>query len=368
MQPKPQIVNLPVYQPGKPIEEVKRELGLSEVIKLASNENPYGASPKAKEAIAQELTNISIYPDGSAAELTDVLAGHFGVNRDQFIFGCGSDEVIALITRAFLLPGDENIMADQTFSVYKSNADIEGAVSIEVPLVDGTHDLDGMLQAVTDKTKIVWICNPNNPTGTLVSEEAIVKFLNEIPESVLVVLDEAYAEYVVDGSYPDSVNLMTRYPNLLILRTFSKIYGLASLRIGYGVGQSSVIKLINQVREPFNTSRLAQAAAKAAITDHAFIDECCRKNREGIEYLTGEFNRLGLHYFPAHGNFILVNVNSSGAEVFQSLMKLGVIVRAGFGKYPDYIRVTVGTQEENGKFITALEHVFANQDQPVTAE
>lgn len=368
MQPKPQIVNLPVYQPGKPIEEVKRELGLDEVIKLASNENPYGASPKAKEAIQQELSQISIYPDGSAAELTEVLSGHLGVNRDQIIFGCGSDEVIALITRAFLLPGEENIMADQTFSVYKSNADIEGAVSIEVPLLEGTHDLDSMLKAVNDRTKIIWICNPNNPTGTMVSQSAIVNFLNKVPERVLVVLDEAYAEFVTDPSYPDGLSLLSKYPNLMILRTFSKIYGLASLRIGYGVGHPSVVKLINQVREPFNTSRLAQAAAKAAITDHEFIEACRTKNRSGVEYLTSEFDRLGLEYFPAHGNFILVNVKKSGREVFQSLLKIGVIIRAGFDKYPEYIRVSVGTPDENTKFIAALEKVLAFQEEPVTAE
>ncbi|GIP20096.1 histidinol-phosphate transaminase [Paenibacillus sp. J22TS3] len=368
MQPKPQIVKLPVYQPGKSIEEVKRELGLSEVIKLASNENPYGASPKAKEAIAQALSQISIYPDGSAAELTEVLAGHHGVNRDQIVFGCGSDEVIALITRAFLLPGDENIMADQTFSVYKSNADIESAVSIEIPLSDGVHDLDAMLNSVSERTKIIWICNPNNPTGTIVTEEAIVSFLNRVPQHVLVVLDEAYAEFVTDPCYPDSLNLMKKYPNLLILRTFSKIYGLASLRIGYAIGPAGVIKLINQVREPFNTSRLGQAAAKAAITDHEFIEGCRTKNREGIEYLSAEFDRLGLSYFPAHGNFILVHVQTSGAEVFQSLLKLGVIVRAGFGKYPEYIRVSVGTPDENKKFIEALEQVLARQEQHVTAE
>ncbi|RUT36073.1 histidinol-phosphate transaminase [Paenibacillus zeisoli] len=368
MQPKPQIVNLPVYQQGKPVEEVKRELGLDEVIKLASNENPYGASPKAKAAIEQELSQISMYPDGNAVELTEVLAGHLGVNRDQFVFGCGSDEVIALITRAFLLPGEENIMADQTFSVYKSNADIEGAVSIEVPLVEGTHDLDGMLKAVNERTKIIWICNPNNPTGTIVAHTDIVNFLDKVPEHVLVVLDEAYAEFVTDPSYPDSLSLLSKYPNLMILRTFSKIYGLASLRIGYGVGQPSVVRLINQVREPFNTSRLAQAAAKAALTDHEFIDACRTKNRSGVEYLTAEFDRLGLKYFPAHGNFILVNVKKSGREVFQSLLKLGIIIRAGFDKYPEYIRVSVGTPDENTKFIAALEKVLTVQEQPVTAE
>ncbi len=361
MLPKPQIVNLPVYQPGKPIEEVKRELGLEEVIKLASNENPYGCSPKARAAIEAEFANLSLYPDGSAAELTEVLAGHHGVNRDQIIFGCGSDEIIALITRAFFLPGDETIMADATFSVYKSNADIEGAVSIEVPLKDGTHDLQAMLGRIGEKTKAVWICNPNNPTGTIVSNAELISFLDRVPANVLVVLDEAYAEYVTDPEYSNGIKLLSKYPNLIVLRTFSKIYGLASLRIGYGVGQPDVIKLINQVREPFNTSRIAQAAAKASVTDHEFISDCRAKNREGIEYLYEQFDRIELSYFPAHGNFIMVDVNSPAVEMFQSLLKLGIIVRAGFGKYPNHIRVTVGSAEQNAKFIAALEQVLSGQ-------
>ncbi|MBQ4898463.1 histidinol-phosphate transaminase [Paenibacillus sp. Marseille-P2973] len=361
MLPKPQIVNLPVYQPGKPIEEVKRELGLEEVIKLASNENPYGCSPKARAAIETELSNLSLYPDGSAAELTEVLAGHHGVNRDQIIFGCGSDEIIALITRAFFLPGDETIMADSTFSVYKSNADIEGAVSIEVPLQNGTHDLQAMLGEIGEKTKAVWICNPNNPTGTIVSNAELISFLDQVPANVLVVLDEAYAEYVTDPDYSNGIKLLSQYPNLIVLRTFSKIYGLASLRIGYGVGQPNVIKLINQVREPFNTSRIGQVAAKASVTDHAFVSECREKNREGIEYLYKQFDRMQLSYFPAHGNFIMVDVKSPAVEMFQSLLKLGIIVRSGFGKYPNHIRVTVGSAEQNAKFIAALEQVLSGQ-------
>ncbi|WP_059052531.1 histidinol-phosphate transaminase [Paenibacillus senegalimassiliensis] len=358
MLPKPQIVNLPVYQPGKPIEEVKKELGLEEVIKLASNENPFGSSPEVQAAITQELANVSLYPDGSAAELTELLASQLGVAKEQIIFGCGSDEIIALIARAFFLPGDENVMADQTFSVYKSNADIEGAVSIEVPLKEGTHDLEAIQAAIGAKTKVVWICNPNNPTGTIVTRGELQSFLDRVPEHVLVVLDEAYAEYVTDVDYPSGISLLSKYPNLVVLRTFSKIYGLASLRIGYGVGQASVIKLINQVREPFNTSRFGQAAAKAALRDQQFVEECRSKNREGIAYLYQEFDRLGLSYFPAHGNFIMVDVQRPASEMFQALLKLGIIIRGGFGKYPTYVRVTVGSAEQNAKFVTALEQVL----------
>lgn len=362
MKPKSHIVNLPVYQPGKPIEDVKRELGLDEVIKLASNENPYGASPKAKEAILGELENISIYPDGGAVELTADLASFLGVNTNQIIFGCGSDEIIALLTRAFFVPGDETIMADQTFSVYKSNADIEGAVSIEVPLVNGTHDLDAMLAKVNDRTKIIWVCNPNNPTGTILPEAELTAFLDKVPAHVMVVLDEAYCEYVTDPSYPNSIPYLAKYPNVVILRTFSKIYGLASLRIGYGIGQPEVIKLINQVREPFNTTRVAQAAAKAALKDQEYIDSCRTANSNGIVQLQGEFDRLGLEYFPAHGNFIMVDVRKPAGEIFEALLRKGVIIRAGHHKYPTHIRVTVGSQEQNKAFIHALEQVLKEQE------
>ncbi|GIO36920.1 histidinol-phosphate aminotransferase [Paenibacillus antibioticophila] len=358
MLPKPHIVNLPVYQPGKPIEDVKRELGLSEVIKLASNENPFGCSPRVQAVLEEEIANISLYPDGSAVELAGALAEYHHVNSDQIIFGCGSDEIIALIARAFFLPGDESVMADQTFSVYKSNADIEGAKSIEVPLKDGVHDLEGMLQAVGPKTKIVWICNPNNPTGTIVQDSELTSFLDRVPEQVLVVLDEAYAEYVADPAYSNGISMLEKYPNLVVLRTFSKIYGLASLRIGYGVGQPDVIKLINQVREPFNTSRFAQVAAKASLADQEFVAVCKARNLEGIRYLNEQLDRLGLEYFPAHGNFIMVNVKTKATEMFQSLLRLGIIVRAGFPVYPDHIRVTVGSAEQNAKFISALEQVL----------
>ncbi|MCM3784001.1 histidinol-phosphate transaminase [Neobacillus mesonae] len=358
MKPKSHIVNLPVYKPGKPIEEVKRELGLSEVIKLASNENPYGTSPTVKEAIQAEFTNLSLYPDGSAGDLTAELASHLGVGKDQIIFGAGSDEVIALITRAFLVTGDENIMADQTFSVYKSNADIEGAVSIEVPLVDGKHDLEGMLAKVTSKTKIIWVCNPNNPTGTIVTNDELVSFLDQVPQNVMVVLDEAYYEYVTDEAYPQTIPMLDKYKNLVVLRTFSKIYGLAALRIGYGVAQPDIISLINKVREPFNTNRLGQSAARTAIKDQTFVSECRKRNREGVEYLQGEFDRLGLHYFPSHGNFILVEVGKPGGEMFDELLRQGIIIRPGFQVYPTYIRVSVGTSEQNEAFIKALENVL----------
>jgi len=359
MQPKSNIVHLPVYQPGKPVEDVKRELGLTEVIKLASNENPYGSSQKAKDAIVSELQNTHIYPDGGSVALTATLAEHLGVQPKQIIFGTGSDEVILMIARAFLVPGDETIMADMTFSVYKHNSQVENAVPIEVPLVNGTHDLDGMLAKVTDKTKIIWICNPNNPTGTIVSTEALERFMQKVPSDVLVVLDEAYCEFVIDPSYPNGLEFANKYKNVVLLRTFSKIYGLASLRIGYAVGDPEVIHSINQVREPFNTSSLAQAAARAALQDSEFIRFCRDENAKGIAYYQEQFDRLGLTYFPAHGNFIMVDVKRPATLVFDALLRKGLITRAGFGVYPNWLRISVGKPEHNEKLIAALEQVLS---------
>ena len=358
MQPKPHIVHLPIYQPGKPIEEVKRELGLTEVIKLASNENPFGCSEAAKQAIIREIANTSLYPDGAAVELTEALAAHLGVGTDQLIFGAGSDEVILMIARAFLLPGDETIMADETFPQYRHNAEIEGAKIVEVPLREGRHDLEAMLAKVTDRTKIVWICNPNNPTGTIVTRDELDAFMAKVPPRVLVVLDEAYCEYIDDPSYPDGVEYVKRYPNLIALRTFSKIYGLASLRIGYGIGRPDVIRTVNQVREPFNTTRYAQAAAKAALEDRAFIEACKRKNAEGLAYLKAEFDRLGLKYFEPYGNFVMFDAGRPSQTVFEALLRRGIISRARWKHYPTHIRITVGSAEQNRKFIEALEQVL----------
>ena len=358
MQPKRNIVHLPVYQPGKPIEEVKRELGLTEVIKLASNENPFGCSEAAKQAIVNELANTSLYPDGAAVALTEALAEHLGVGKDQLIFGAGSDEVILMIARAFLVPGDETIMADETFPQYKHNAEIEGAKIIEVPLKDGRHDLPAMLAQVTDKTKIIWICNPNNPTGTIVTKDELDAFMAKVPAHVLVVLDEAYCEYIDDPAYPNGIDYVKRYPNVIALRTFSKIYGLASLRIGYGIGRPEIIRFVNQVREPFNTTRYAQAAAKAALADTAFIAECKRRNAEGLAYLKAEFDRLGLSYFEPYGNFVMFDAGRPSQAVFEALLRKGIISRARWTHYPTHIRITVGSSEQNRKFIEALEQVL----------
>lgn len=359
VQPKPNIVHLPVYQPGKPIEEVKRELGLTEVTKLASNENPFGSSPAVKDALIREMSNMSLYPDGGAVELTEAVAAFWGVGTDQIIFGAGSDEVILMIARAYLVPGDETVMSTHTFGQYKHNAEIENAVIHEVPLKNNTYDLEGMLAKVTAKTKLIWICNPNNPTGTMVTHRELKAFLEAVPASALVVLDEAYAEYVTSPDYHDGLKLLEDHANVILLRTFSKIYGLASMRIGYGIGHPGVIRTINLVREPFNTTRFAQAAAMAALADQAFVEECRERNREGLQYLTGEFARLGLTWLPAYGNFIMVELNRPAGPVFDALLKKGYIIRGGHKlDFPTMIRVTVGSREQNEGFIAALERTL----------
>jgi histidinol-phosphate aminotransferase len=358
VQPKKNIVHLPVYQPGKPIEDVKRELGLTEVIKLASNENPFGCSEQAKQAIVNELANSSIYPDGASVALTNAVADYLDVNPEGIIFGAGSDEVILMIARAFLVPGDETIMADETFPQYKHNAEIENATVIEVPLNNGKHDLPAMLAKVTDRTKIIWICNPNNPTGTIVTKDELDAFMGKVPASVLVVLDEAYCEYINDPDFPNGIEYVKRYKNVISLRTFSKIYGLASLRIGYGIGHPEVIRSVNQVREPFNTTRFAQSAARAALLDTDFLQYCRERNAEGLVYLTEQLDRLGLSYFPAYGNFIMFDAARASQTVFDGLLRKGIISRARWSYYPTHIRITVGSKEQNEKFIAALEQVL----------
>jgi len=359
MIPKKQIVDLPVYQPGKPIEEVQKEFGLDHIVKLASNENPFGCSPKVKEAIIPVLDRLAIYPDGAAMDLREGIAPFLGVKEDELIFGNGSDELLMLTSRAYLEPGTNAVMATQTFSVYKTVSTVEGAEVIEVPLKDGTHDLQGMLAAINENTRVVWVCNPNNPSGTIVHEQELIHFLKQVPSTALVVLDEAYYEYVTDSNYPQSINLFREYPNLLILRTFSKIYGLAGLRIGYGIASPDLVDKINRVREPFNTSSLAQVGALAAIADQEFVTYCREANAKGLQQMYIGFDELGLTYYKSQGNFVLVETGRDGNEVFQALLRKGYIIRSGVPLgFPTAIRVTVGSEQQNEGFLQALREVL----------
>ncbi|GAE34564.1 histidinol-phosphate transaminase [Halalkalibacter akibai] len=361
MQAKKQLHGLPSYKPGKPIEEVKRELGLSKVVKLASNENPYGSSPKAAEAIREVADQTAIYPDGYAASIREKVAAKIGVSENQLVFGNGSDEVIQFLCRAFLSPETNTVTADPTFSQYKLNATIEGAEVREVPSVDGVHDLDAMLEAIDENTRIVWVCNPNNPSGTYVGEKAFVNFLEKVPAHVLVVSDEAYYEYVTADDYPETLPLLEKFDNLMILRTFSKAYGLAALRIGYGVANPTLIATINPVRPPFNNTTFAHAAAVAALEDDDFIKDCVEKNTKSLKQFEDFCRKHNLKYYPSQTNFILIDFNRSGDEVFDYLLKKGFIVRSGQALgFPTCARITVGTDQENEELFSVLEEMLVS--------
>jgi histidinol-phosphate aminotransferase len=346
------------YAPGKPIEEVEREYGIANSIKLASNENPLGPSPKALQAIQEKLVQLHLYPDGDCFYLKARLAEKLKVSPEQLIFGNGSNEVIELAVRTFLRPGDEAVMARQAFVVYQLVIQAAGGAGRAVPLKNFTHDLDGIAEAVTSKTRIVFLANPNNPTGTIFRRGEWERFLERIPPGVLIVVDEAYFEYVEDPEYPDSLLYQGRGRPLLTLRTFSKLYGLAGLRIGYGIAAKEIIDLMQRVRQPFNVNAPAQWAALAALDDSDHVRRSLETNRLGMEYLRKEITALGLEQVPSWANFILVRVGN-GNDVFQRLLAQGVIVRpVGVYEFPEYVRVTVGTMAENRSFIEALKKLI----------
>ena len=353
------IRTLTPYPPGKPIEEVERELGIRDSIKLASNENPLGPSPKAVAAIAAVLADLHRYPDGSAFYLKRRLAERLGVSEAELIVGNGSNEIIELAVRTFLRPGDEAVMADQAFVVYRLVVQAAGGISRIVPLRAFTHDLETIAAAVTPRTRLVFLGNPNNPTGTIFRRAAWRAFLGRLPEHLLVVADEAYAEYVEDPEYPDTIRERGDRVPVLSLRTFSKLYGLAGLRIGYGVAAAPVIDVLDRIRQPFNVNALALAGARAALDDEEHVRRTLAANRAGMAFLVEAFRALGLAYVPSAANFVLVRVGD-GARVYEALLRRGVIVRpmAVYG-FPEHVRVTVGTEAENARFVAALRAVLA---------
>ncbi|HOM80324.1 MAG TPA: histidinol-phosphate transaminase [Armatimonadota bacterium] len=354
------IHDLVPYVPGKPIEEVEREYGITDIIKLASNENPYGPSPRVVEAMKKALDNVRLYPDGSCYALTKRLSEHLNVPTDHIVVGNGSDEIIHYLGIAYLEPGDEVVQAHPSFVRYEAAAILNGCQCIQVPLKDYTHDLDAMADAVTPRTKLLFITNPNNPTGTIVTRSAVDRLLDRIPERVLVVMDEAYYEYVEDPEYPDSLAYIREGRNVISLRTFSKIFALAGLRVGYGIARPEIIWAIHQVREPFNVNSIAQVGAIACLDDPDQVERGRRVNRDGRTYLYAVCERLGLPYVPSQANFVFIDVKADSRVVFQELLRRGVIVRTGdiFG-HPTHLRVTVGTPEENARFVRALEEVLA---------
>jgi histidinol-phosphate aminotransferase len=350
----PTVRTQPVYEPGKPIEDVARELGLdpATIIKLASNENPFGPSPRAKAAALRALDQAELYPDGGCVALRARLAATYGMEPGQFVVGNGSNEIIELLGHVFLKPGDEVVMGDPAFAVYKLVTLLFGAKPVEVPLVNHTHDLAALAAAVTPRTKLVFLPSPNNPTGTANGEAELLAFARALPAHVVFVFDEAYAEYL--ESPPDLRALIGEGRNVICLRTFSKIYGLASLRVGYGYTTREMAAWLNRVRQPFNVNALAQAAAIAALDDHAFAAKCARENRAGLAQLAAGLHALGLETVPSVANFLLARVGE-GARVFAELQKRGVIVRPmrPYGM-PEWLRFTVGTHAQNVRLLATL--------------
>jgi histidinol-phosphate aminotransferase len=344
------------YVPGKPIDELAREYGLAEttIIKLASNENPRGPSASARAAIAAAAADVTRYPDGNAFGLKAALAAHYHLGREQIVLGNGSNDVLELAAQAFLRPGDEAVYAQHAFAVYPLATQARGAKGIEVPARDYGHDLVAMRAAITPRTRVVFLANPNNPTGTWLAPAQVKAFLAGVPREVLVVLDEAYDEYLEAGQRSPAVTWLGEYPNLVVSRTFSKAYGLAGLRIGYGLMDAAVAALLDRVRQPFNVNSLAQAAALAALADADYVAESAALNRAGLRELTAALDSMGVGYVPSHGNFLLIEVGDA-AQVYERLLRQGVIVRpvANYG-LPRHLRVTVGLAAENRRFIGAL--------------
>lgn len=353
------VAALSPYQPGKPVEELQRELGLDNIVKLASNENPLGCSSNVKQAIAH-FDEYSRYPDGNAFTLKNKLANLHSVGTDQITIGNGSNEILELIARAILTPEHNVIFSEHAFAVYPLVTQAIGATAITCPAKDWGNDLDGIINLVNDQTRIIFIANPNNPTGTWFGHDDFVNFIKRVPTNVIIVLDEAYFEYADKNDFPKALELLKDYPNLIISRTFSKAYGLASLRIGYAITHKDVADLLNRVRQPFNSNAIAMLAAEVALDDQAFIQQSVELNIQGMQQLSSAFDSMGLHFIPSMGNFLSVNLQQPGMDVYQALLKRGVIVRpvANYAM-PDFIRVTIGLEEENQYFINTLSEVLA---------
>jgi histidinol-phosphate aminotransferase len=361
VKPPHYVSGIKPYVPGKPVEELERELGISDSIKLASNENPVGPSPRVLKAIINDLSNtrssvsLNRYPDGNGYYLKQALSQRLSVSEDEIILGNGSNELIDIAARTFLQPGDDAVMAHPSFVVYPMSTQAQGANAIQIPLKNYTHDLDAMAAAVTPGTKIVFVANPNNPTGTMNKKPEFDRFMQRIPEGVLIIVDEAYCEYVTEAAYPDSMHYLRQGRDILILRTFSKIYGLAGLRIGYGIGKKDIIAEMNKLRPPFNTSSLAQKAALWALQDEEHILRTREINEQGKHYLYKELDSLGLSYVHSEANFIFMPLKQNAQIIYTALLEQGVIVRP-VGQYE--IRITIGLPAENKRFIDALKTVM----------
>ena len=353
----PDIAKLVPYSPGKPLDELERELGIRGAVKLASNENPLGPSPKALAALDEGKETVHLYPDGGAHDLTRALADRWKVSRNQIVVGNGSDEIISLLVKTFVSPGEEAVMADHTFVMYKLAVTGGHGVCVEVPLKDWRHDLPAMARAVTGRTRVVFVCNPNNPTGTMVTRDEVREFMAAVPDDVIVVFDEAYYEYVRDPHYPDTLDYVRQNRPVVVLRTFSKIYGLAGLRIGYGITTPEIVEYLHRVRNPFNANTLAQFAARAALGDERHVAASRALNEAEMASVDNGLRALGLTPLPSQANFLFFDTHRNGRDVFDRLLREGIIVRHLGGSM---LRVTIGRPEENRRFLKALSNVMEN--------
>lgn len=357
----PSVQKLSPYVPGKPVEELARELGLNpeDIVKLASNENPSGPSTHVCTAIAAALPELTRYPDGSGFALKAKLAERYNVDPAQITLGNGSNDILDLVARAWLAPGRNAVFSAHAFAVYPIATLACGAECREVPAKNYAHDLEAMAAAIDDNTRVVFIANPNNPTGTWFDQNALNSFLRQVPAEVLVILDEAYIEYAADSDLPDGMDYLSRYPNLLVSRTFSKAYGLAALRVGYAISSKTVAGVLNRVRQPFNVNSLALVAAQAALDDEDYLERSRLLNTQGMQQLEEGFKQLGLSWLPSRGNFIAVNFQRDASAINQALLEQGVIVRpvAGYAM-PTFLRVSIGTQAENQRFLDVLTQVL----------
>ena len=354
MQLNPQLADLPVYHPGRPLEEVARklELPIGELIKLASNENPLGPSPKAIKAMQEAASQIHLYPDGNAFYIRNCLANKLEVETDNLIFGNGSNEIIEFVAHTLLGPDTNIVVSQYCFAIYPIVAHLAGAGCIVVPAKDHGHNLPAMLEAITPDTRIVFVANPNNPTGTLASKNEVMNLIENLPDQVLLVMDEAYFEFLDDPV--NMLPLINTKPNLLVMRTFSKIYGLAGLRVGYGIGHQDFIAALEKVRQPFNLNAMAQVAALAALDDDEHLQQTRKINKAGLKFFESAFESLGIKYVRSHANFILANVGN-GQQTFLDLQKQGIIIRPMVGyQLPEWIRISIGTTEQNDRCLNAL--------------
>jgi histidinol-phosphate aminotransferase len=344
------------YALGQTIEEIKELYGITAVRKLSDNENVYGSSPKVKEAIMQATANLAFYPDGMTSGIVAKLSSHYQLDEKHFLVSNGSEEIIRLLTRAYIDKNDEAVMAEVTFPRYKTNVLLEGGIAVTVPMIDGRHDLKKMQEAITEKTKMVFVCNPNNPTGTIVARQELLSFIDNVPSNVLIIMDEAYFEYADSEEYLDTMPLLEQYKNLVILRTFSKIYGLASLRVGYGIMHEDIAKELHKVRDVFNVNQLAQEAAVAALEDQAFVHDCSVKNSAERDFLSVKFKELEIDSFPSQSNFLFAYTNR---PVIQKLTENGVLVRQmQLPEYKEAFRITLGTREDHEFILRVVSQLF----------